>query len=170
MHKNGITLIGMPGSGKSTIGKRLAKELNKDYADLDLLIEIETGRPHQQVLATQGSDAFLELEEKIVLNLSLKNKVFATSGSIIYSGPAMEKIINETIVFYLKIDKKILENRLGNLVKKRGIVGLEEHGFDKLFELRSALYEKYADITIDTFKLTKGKIIKKIKEELDITT
>jgi shikimate kinase len=165
MLKNGITLIGMPGSGKSTIGKRLAKELNKDFADLDLLIEIETGKPHQKILTTQGSNFFLELEEKIVLNLSLRNKVFAPSGSIIYSEPAMEKIINETIVIYLKIDKKILKKRLG-VIKKRGIVGLEKYGFDKLFELRSALYEQYADVTIDTFKLTKGKIIKRIKEEL----
>lgn len=166
MHQKGIALIGMPGSGKSTIGKRLAKTLNREYIDLDALIENETGKHHSEVLLQKGADAFLQLEEEIVLGLTLYEKVFAPSGSIIYSESAMMKIQDESKIFYLKVGKELLSKRLENLIQNRGIVGLEEHGFDKLYEIRSRLYEKYADVIIDTGRLTKGQAEQAILEKL----
>ncbi len=161
MKNKGITLIGMPGSGKSTIGKRLAKKLNTEYLDLDVLIYQKTDINDMDYFKKYGEKEFLRLEEKIALDLSLKDKVFAPGGSIVYSKKAMDKIKKETFVIYLKIDKKILKKRLSK-IKVRKIVGLEEHGFDNLFDIRAGLYEKYADATLDIKDQDREDILRQI--------
>ncbi len=164
----GITLIGMPGSGKSTIGKALARTLRKEFIDLDLLIKKTAGKSHKSVLLENGDEAFLLIEEKIVMGLSLQNKVFAPSGSIIYCDKAMIKIKNETFVIYLKVEKETLKKRLGKLSHGRGIVGLEKHGFDKLFEIRADLYEKYADTKIDIKNQSREDVSQQILQLLSM--
>ncbi|HVF69403.1 MAG TPA: shikimate kinase [Xanthomonadales bacterium] len=161
MKNKGITLIGMPGVGKSTVGKKLAKTLNKEYVDLDELIYKKSGISDMTYFKRFGEKAFLELEEKLALELSLKDIVFAPGGSIIYSKIAMEKIKNETFVVYLQIEKGMLKKRLSRIIM-REIVGLKELGFDKLFENRSPLYEKYADLTVNINKQSINETIKLI--------
>src|SRR6266567_2951058 len=147
MAKKGITLIGMPGSGKSTLGKLLAVDLNLRFLDLDQLITETLGMPINVSIATHGEEAFLALEEKLTLQLALHNVLLSPGGSIVYQTKAMEKIRRETTVIYLHVPKTILKKRLtdnGN----RGIIGLDKYGFDGLFALRKPLYEQYADMTI----------------------
>ncbi len=148
----------MPGSGKTTIGELLSDALNKELVDLDVLIEEYSGLHHKNILETKGYEELLQIEEELVLNLSLTNKIFAPSGSIIYSKKAMEKIKKETFVIYLNLDKEILRKRLDDPSHRKGIVGLKEHGFDRLFEIRSALYSKYSDRTIDIKKESKEEL------------
>lgn len=138
----------MPGAGKSTIGKRLARELNKEFIDLDVLITKAAGFHYKNFPTKHAEETFLVLEEKLALELSLQNKIFAPGGSIVYSKKTMEKAQDETVVIYLKIEKEILRKRL-EIVEDRAIVGLREHGFDKLFASRAFLYQEYADMTID---------------------
>lgn len=168
----GITLIGMPGSGKSTIGKFLAKELNLEFVDLDNLIEKKYSSGTQEYIDEHGEDSkdgLIKLEEKETLNLDLRKKVFSPGGSIIYGQKSMRKIKSQTIVIYLKLPLAILKTRLSNL-DTRGIVGLKKYGFNKLFAIRSPHYEKNADITIDisdeSEEITKAKLLKLLKNRL----
>jgi len=146
--KQGITLIGMPGAGKSSLGIKLSQKLNKEFIDLDSLITQEVKMTPDQYMRQTSEQAILDLSQKLTLKLTLNNKIFSPGGSIIYLEQAMEKIKSETKVVYLKVTKEILKKRLEN-IDTRAIIGLKEYGFDRLFQIRAKLYEKYADITID---------------------
>lgn len=168
----GITLIGMPGAGKSTIGKMLAKELGFSaqggsasswkFVDLDILIKEKEGRSHADILEKDGTEALLNVEEKHALDLDLAKTVFSPGGSIIYSPEAMEKIKNETKIIYLELPMKDIKKRLGKNIETRGIVGLKEKGIDDLFAERTPLYESFAHYTISCLALTDKSIVNKI--------
>ena len=149
----GITLIGMPASGKSIIGRALAKRLNFKFIDLDDLILEKEGRSHAEILAESGKDKLLEIEEKYTLGLDLHNTVFSPGGSIIYSETAMKKLQNETLIFYLELPLEKLKERLSNKVASRGIVGLEGKGIAGLFKERAPIYQKFAHHTINCTNL-----------------
>ena len=102
MNVKGITLVGMPGSGKSTAGKALAKSLGWDFIDLDIYIKEKTGRGHEVILDEDGEKALLALEENFTLGIDLNRVVFSPGGSIIYSRAAMKKLKEETLVVYLE--------------------------------------------------------------------
>ena len=165
MKKNGITLIGMPYSGKSTIGKLLADNLSFEFLDLDLLIENTVSRAPQEYIETEGERKFLDLEERLALAQDLSTKIFSPGGSIIYSKKAMDKIKRETVVVYLNIPLENLRKRITNL-ETRGIIGLDRLGFDNLFHERSPLYEKCADLVISINNEDEIEIKQKILELL----
>lgn len=147
MQNKGITLLGMPGSGKTTIGKLLANDLRLEFVDLDDLIQKETSISPNEYLEKYGDEKLTELEEKITLALNLNGKVFSPGGSLIYRDEAMKKVKRETTVVYLKVPFDILEKRITNL-ETRAIVGLKKHGFENLYKQRSPLYQKCADIIL----------------------
>ncbi len=154
----------MPFSGKSTIGKLTAKDLGWEFLDLDELIKKEQGIFHSDFLEKFGDEALLDLEEKLTLKQELTNKIFSPGGSIIFKEKAMGKIKLETIVVYLKVSLEDLKRRAVNL-NSRGIVGLKKFGFDKIFELRTPIYEKFADIIITNKGKTDLQIVHKILSE-----
>ena len=80
-----IILIGMPGAGKSTLGVLLAKAMGKLFVDTDIIIQQKTKRLLQDIIDNDGTDAFLKLEEDILLTVDEKNTVIATGGSAVYS-------------------------------------------------------------------------------------
>ena len=123
----GITLIGMPGSGKSTIGKKLAERLKFRFVDLDELIKEKIGRSHAEILEKDGRDALINLENQLTLELNFENTIFSPGGSIIYSLVAMEKLRAETTVIYLELQLQEIQKRLGKNPNSRGIVGLQEN-------------------------------------------
>lgn len=158
----GITLIGMPGAGKSTIGKMLAKQIGFKFVDLDILIKEKEGRSHADILEKDGAEALLKAEEKYTLELDFAKTIFSPGGSITYSPRAMEKLKNDTTIFYLKLPLIEIEKRLGKNIFSRGIVGLKEKGIDDLFAERIPLYESFAHYTISCFALTDKSIVSKI--------
>lgn len=145
----GITLIGMPGAGKSTIGKQLAKKLKFKFVDLDILIKQKEGRSHAKILEQDGAKELLRLENLYTIDSDLSKTVFSPGGSIIYSKPAMEKLEKETMIFYLDMSLGKIRKRLGKNLNTRGIVGLADKGLDGLFKERAPLYRKYAHYVID---------------------
>lgn len=160
--------MGMPGSGKSTAGKTLAKKLDWNFIDLDIHIRETTGRGHEVILAKDGEHALLALEEKLTLAIDLIRVVFSPGGSIIYSPAAMKKLKKETLVVYLKTPLTEVKKRLSGIIHLRGIVGLKEKGITRLFKERTRVYEKAADLTVDTRERspaeTAAEIIRNIKQ------
>ena len=139
---NNVTLIGMPGSGKSTIGVILAKALRYEFLDSDLLIQKEEKRKLSEIIAQDGPERFMEIENRVNVAIHVTDTVIAPGGSVIYCEEAMEHLKSIGKVIYLKLSLEALSKRLGDL-KGRGVL------LKDLYEERVPLYEKYADITID---------------------
>ena len=129
---NNITLIGMPGAGKSTIGVVLAKVLGYQFLDSDLLIQKQEKRRLSEIIEEEGYKGFKDVENRVNASIEAENTVIATGGSVVY----------------LKLSLNALSKRLGNL-KGRGVLLREGQNLTDLYEERTPLYEKYADIVID---------------------
>jgi len=145
--KKNIVLIGMPGAGKSTIGVILAKMIGKDFIDADLVIQKEEGRLLSQIIETEGPDGFLKIEERVNAGLNPESAVIATGGSVIYGAKAMEHLKRIGTVVYLKLSYKTVESRLRD-IKGRGVVLRDGQTLLDLYEERTVLYEKYADVVV----------------------
>ena len=136
----GITLIGMSGAGKSTIGRLLARHLDFYFLDLDEYIKEKEGVSHLGIMEKKGEKELLQLENKYALALAYDKTVFSPSGSIIYSPRAMEKLKNLTTIFYLNVSYEDLAERLKNNIYERGIIGLKDRGLKSVFLEREPLY------------------------------
>lgn len=143
-----ITLIGMAGAGKSTIGKALAKRLNYTFIDVDRLITEKTGMPLQALIDKQGDSALIRFEEEAILSLGqLDNCIISPGGSVVYSREAMRHLKNISKIVFLDAPFRSIVKRIPN-ARRRGIVGLRDRSLKELFEERLILYNKYADFSI----------------------
>ena len=145
---NNIVLIGMPGAGKSTVGVVLAKRLGYHFMDSDLLIQEREGRLPHEIIEQEGDEGFLAIENDVNRSLQLERTVIATGGSAVYGKEAMEHLGKIGTIVYLKISYEELQRRLGNL-KDRGVVLREGQDLRGLYDERTPLYERYADMVID---------------------
>ena len=143
-----IILIGMPGSGKSTIGVLLAKMLGYGFVDTDLLIQHFEGKKLFEIQRDKGNDYFAETENKILSGIQARQTVIATGGSAVFGREAMEHLSSIGTVVYLKVSLRELRRRVKNF-STRGIMMKEGQTLDDIFSERSPLYEKYADITVN---------------------
>ena len=151
--KDNITLIGMPGVGKSTVGVLLAKKIGYEYADSDLLIQKREKRLLKEIIEQEGDDGFLRIEEDVNASLDVHRTVIAPGGSVIYGPRAMAHLKKISTVVYLYVPYEELSIRLGNL-HDRGVVLRAGQTFRDLFEERTLLYERYADVTVSESGLT----------------
>ncbi len=148
-----ITLIGMPGSGKSTIGVLLAKRLGMDFLDTDLLIQTEQGAPLQDVLDGLGAEEFLDLEGRTLARLARTRTVIAPGGSCVCRSASMEHLKELGRVVYIKLPYETITARITNL-DRRGIAFRPGETLRSIYEARTPLYEQYADLTVETEGLT----------------
>ena len=160
-----IILIGMPGVGKSTIGVILAKEIGYQFIDADLLIQRQEGRLLKDIIASEGVDGFIEIENKVNAAVDVTEAVIATGGSAVYGKEAMEHYKQTGTIVYLKCPYRILRKRLGDL-KGRGVVLKDGQTLRDIYEERSLLYEKYADIIVDENKKGLEETLSLLMEKL----
>lgn len=146
--KSNIVLIGMPGVGKSTIGVILAKIIGYHFLDSDLVIQEKENRLLHEIIAQDGTDGFLEIENRVNASLNVEKTIIATGGSVIYGKEAMEHLKKIGEVVYLQADYPTIKKRLGNL-EKRGVALKPGQTLRDLYEERTKLYEQYADVTVD---------------------
>ena len=165
MEKTNIVLIGMPASGKSTVGVILAKVLGKKFIDTDLVIQLREDALLADIIKEKGVEGFMKSEEEAILSVDENNTVIATGGSAVYGEKAMEHLKENGTVIYLKVEKDELFKRLKN-IKERGVVLKQGETLDEMYDNRSVLYEKYADIIIEERKCTIEETIEKIQNEL----
>ena len=109
--KSNVTLIGMPSAGKSTIGVLLAKRLGYSFIDADILIQEKEGRLLKEIIAQEGMDGFLQVENRVNASIEAKRSVIAPGGSVIYGKEAMEHPKELSNVVYLKLSYAELERR-----------------------------------------------------------
>ena len=145
--KSNIVLIGMPAVGKSTLGVILAKILGYQFIDSDLVIQNQEQALLKDIIVQKGIEGFIETENQVNQSINCDKSVIATGGSAVYGAQAMEHFKEIAIIVYLKIDYETLNARLNN-IKNRGVVIREGQTLKSLYEERSILYEKYADITV----------------------
>ena len=141
-------LIGMPGSGKSCMGRAVARKLQIKNVDTDKIIEFTTGRKLQDIINEDGLDAFKALEEKTLLSLKDENVVLSTGGSAVYYERAMQHLKTLGPVIYLYASLDTIKRRIGDF-SRRGVVLRDGQTIEDLYNERTALYKKYADITVN---------------------
>ncbi len=161
-----IVLIGMPGSGKSTVGIILAKMTSRDFIDTDVLIQVSQGRILQDIVDNDGYLLLRQIEEKELLALNCKHHVIATGGSAVYGPKAMKHLKSNGIIVFIDVDLQILESRITDY-KNRGLAKPPNQSFAELFEERLKLYKQYADITIHGTNLSQEEVCKEIISLLD---
>ncbi len=140
-----ISLIGMPGAGKTTIGKRLASRLKWPYIDSDHVIEAYYGHRLQDVVDETDKQEFIDIEAAIVRSLRIRRCVLGTGGSVVYSDAAMEFLSSQGCVVYLEVPLESLAERIATN-PERGIAFAPGQTLEDLFKERTQLYEKWADI------------------------
>lgn len=160
--KTNITLIGMPASGKSTVGVLLAKRLGFSFVDVDIVIQEKTGRLLKEIIAQEGTEGFLRIEDRINQELDVRRSVIAPGGSVIYGEQAMAHLKEISTVVYLRLSYRSVRRRLGNL-KDRGVALKDGMTLRDLYNERVPLYERYADITVDETGKTPGQTVDELR-------
>lgn len=144
-----ITLIGMPGSGKSSVGRLLAKRLGYKFLDVDpLIVERHGAARLQNVLDSLGNEGFLDAEAEVIASLSCENTVLSPGGSAVLREKGALRLKELGPVVYLKLPCAALEKRLWNL-ESRGVTLAPGQTLQDLYALREPFYERYADVTVN---------------------
>lgn len=149
-----ITLIGMPGAGKSTLGVVLAKRLGYRFVDTDLLLQEGMGMLLSDLIERRGIEGFIEEENKLLAGLRCSHHVIATGGSAVYSEQGVENLKKLGRVVFIDIDMTELPKRLHTDLFTRGVVIRSGSTLQDLYDERRPLYQKYADITVNTVGLS----------------
>ena len=160
-----LIFIGMPGSGKSTVGVLVAKRLGLGFIDTDLLIQQEAGRTLQDIVDEDGYEALRHVEERVLLSLDVKGQVISTGGSAVYSDAAMAHLKTSGTVVFLDIALDLVIERIGDY-SVRGISRRPDQSLAELFEERFALYSKYADLTVRGVGLNQDQVCEAVIERL----
>lgn len=160
-----VIFIGMPASGKSTIGVVVAKHLGYDFIDSDLLIQKQEKRLLKEIIADVGNEGFLAIENQVNCDIKAERAVISPGGSIVYCQEAMEHFKEIGTIIYLKVSFETINERISS-AKNRGVVLKEGQTLKDLYEERTCLFEKYADCTISEEGLSLEETIDKVLESL----
>ena len=165
--KSNIVLIGMPAVGKSTIGVLLAKSLLRSFVDTDLIIQSEYGCGLCNIIEKEGTDAFLKIENDVILSQDYRMSVVATGGSAVYGDEAMAHLKKDGTVIYLRLSLGEIEKRIGN-IHTRGVAMKNGTTLRELYDERTPLYNMYADITVDCEGKTAEETVEEIVGKLGV--
>ena len=159
--KSNIVLIGMPASGKSTLGVQLAKWLSMGFVDTDLLVQARAGMSMQAFQDAHGMEAYRKLECDTVGTLACENCVVATGGSAVYCPDAMARLQATAKVLFLDLPVEEIRRRIGDIAE-RGVVIRPGMTLEELAAERRPLYLEYADAVIDCSGKTSAQLINEI--------
>lgn len=156
-----IVFVGMPAVGKSTVGVVVAKRLGYDFIDVDLLIQKQENRLLREIIAEEGLERFVEIENQVNSEVNAERAVISPGGSVVYCEEAMNHYKEIATIVYLKASYETISKRLRN-AKQRGVVLRKDQTIRDLYEERCVLFEKYADITVSE----DGKSLEKTIEDV----
>ena len=147
MNKN-LVLIGMPGTGKSVVGKELARQLDYAFVDADDVIREATGKTLPEILRQDGLEAFYRIEEQVGLTLDRQSTVIATGGSMVLYPAAMEHLKEQGIVVWLETPLSQIARRMPADLIDRGIAAPPGATLREIYDQRRTLYAQYADLMV----------------------
>lgn len=160
-----LILIGMPGSGKSTVGVVLAKALGLRFLDVDLVIQEREGALLQELIDGWGVEAFLDLERDAILSLDCRGTVVAPGGSCVCREESIAQMRRLGTVVYLQLPLEDVAGRIHNLAS-RGIALLPGQTLADVYQHRAPLYEKCAHITVPTRGQSLGETVEAVRNAL----
>lgn len=167
--KSSVALIGFMGTGKTAVGKALAKKLGKEFVELDTLIEQKEGKPITEIFQQEGEIRFRELEIEATRQVtSRKNLVIACGGGLVLNWINIARLRPEAVVVYLTASPNVILKRTLSDGETRPLLKVPDK-MDRIRELllfRKPFYERAADITIDTSNLDIDSVVQKIIDEL----
>ena len=143
-----IVLIGMPGTGKSVVGRTLAQRLNYTFVDLDDLIVETTGKTLPEILREDGLEEFFKIEEKIGVELDRSDTVVSTGGSMVLYEDAMAHLRENGVIVWLETPLSQIAERMPSNLTDRGIAAPAGMTLRQIYEQREPLYAKYADLIV----------------------
>lgn len=161
-----ISLIGMPGSGKSTVGVLLAKRIGLAFVDTDILIQEQEQATLAEIIARSSPFVLREIEEQVLLDMPITDSVISTGGSVVYSPAIMARLSAASTVVYLRAQLETVEYRI-SLAPDRGIASPGNHTLEDVYNERVPLYEQYSDLVIDVDHDTPESITGQIISQLD---
>lgn len=163
-----IVLVGMMGSGKTSIGKELAKSLNINFIDSDKEIELKCKKTIPQIFETKGEKYFRKIEEKICVKLIDGNpKVLSLGGGAFLNYAVRRKINKLGLSIWISPSLETIYERLGKSKNKRPLLNYKnlKRSIKEIYDSRKEQYNK-ANYTIRTKSDNKKNIVKKIIEIL----
>jgi shikimate kinase len=163
-----IILVGMPWSGKSTMGVVLAKLLARPFLDTDILIQTGEKRALQTIIDQKGANALQQKEEGYVLALNCRGHVIATGGSVVYSIAAIRHLKQNGCCIYLQVPLSEIEARATS-IEDRGLVRKPGQTLADLYAERTLLYERYADITIHCESMNQAQVLDELMKRITAT-
>ncbi len=158
-----IIFIGMPASGKSTVGVVVAKRLGLGFVDTDLLIQAQEKKLLKEIIAEVGNEGFLAIENQVNRDLQVENSVISPGGSVVYCEEAMNHFKEIGTVVYLKVPFETINRRISS-AKNRGVVLKDGQTLKDLYDERTKLFEKYADYIIEEGGLSLEETIDEVLE------
>jgi len=167
--KTNIALIGFMGAGKTAVGQALAKKLNKEFVELDSLIEHKAGKSIPGIFQQDGEIAFRELEIEVIKEVAKgKNLIIACGGGVVLNKINIDRLRNESIIVYLTTSPRIILKRILNDGEERPLLKTPNRilKIRELLKFRKPFYERAADIKINTSKLDIDSVAEQIINEL----
>lgn len=164
--RTNVVLIGMPGTGKSTVGVVLAKRLSMGFVDTDLEIQSREGRPLQATVDDVGYEKLRDIEEQVLLDLDAEHSVIATGGSAVYGKAGMEQVRRHGVIVFIDTALEELQRRVGDFAG-RGIAMRPGQTFADLYAERQPLYKQHAELTIDCAGKSLEQVCEAIAAALD---
>ena len=159
-----LVFLGMMGSGKTTLGKIVSKKLNKEFIDIDQLIEIQEGMTISDIFQKKGESFFRKFEERIsIQNLKKSNSVISLGGGAFINKKIQKEVLKNHISIWLRWDNKNLISRIKNSHKRPIAIQLNDIDLNKLIDDRSKTYSK-AKYQIKCDRLSKLELTRKIIE------
>ncbi len=161
--KKNLTLTGMMGVGKSTIGKALSKDLSLEFVDIDKIIEKKLKLTIQKIFEQKGEIFFRELEEKVTLEeIKKKNKVISLGGGAFINEKIRNYVISHTKSFWLNLNVTTLSKRLSGSKKRPLLINNNTKlTLEKIYKERKSIYS-LANYEIDCNNLATDSIVSKI--------
>lgn len=164
-----ISLIGLPGSGKSTVGRQLARRLQLPFADADQVIEQRTGCPIREFFEREGEERFRDVEEQVLSDLTLQPGVLSTGGGAVLRASNREHLHARGKAVYLKSTPEELFRRLRHDTQRPLLqVSDPMQRLRDLYAVRDPLYRETAHFVIDTGRPSVATLVNMIVMQLEL--
>lgn len=167
-----ISLVGLPGGGKSTVGRQLARRIGAQFIDADTVLEERIGMPIRKFFEEHGEPAFRDHEEAVIDELTSPRKdvlVLATGGGALLRPANRERLRQRTTVVYLRSTPEELHRRLKHDTQRPLLQVADPLAkLKELYQQRHPLYEQVAHYTVDTGRPSVGTLVNMILMQLDM--